>query len=77
MYVIRRESWGRGYATELAEGIKCHAFETLGLTRLIALIEPENTASERVAAKAGMCFEKEVFRPGGELRRLYAVESGR
>lgn len=75
VYVIRRASWGRGYATEMAEGIKRHAFERLGLRRLIALIEPGNVASERVAIKVGMRLEKEIVRPGGALRLLYAVEA--
>jgi RimJ/RimL family protein N-acetyltransferase len=42
---------------------------------LIALIEPENLASERVAVKIGMRFDKEVVRPGGALRRLYVIEA--
>jgi RimJ/RimL family protein N-acetyltransferase len=48
----------------------------MGLCRLIALIEPENRASERVAVKIGMRLEKEVVRPGGALRKVYAVERG-
>jgi RimJ/RimL family protein N-acetyltransferase len=40
----------------------------------MALIEPENAGSERVALKVGMTLEREVVRPGNELRRLYAVE---
>ncbi len=75
IYVIRRASWGRGYAIEVAKAIKHHAFERLGLRRPIALIEPGNVASERVAIKVGMWLEKEIVRPGGALRLLDVLEA--
>jgi RimJ/RimL family protein N-acetyltransferase len=75
VYVIRRASWGQGYATEIAQPLKQHTFERLGLSRLVALIEPGNVASERVAIKVGMRLEKEVVRPGGAVRLLYALEA--
>jgi len=43
------------------------------LRRLVSLINPANVASERVAEKLGMRFEREIARPGGVLKRLYAV----
>ncbi len=73
-YILAASAWGRGYATEMGQALKQHAFEKLGIGRLIALIEPENAASERVALKLGMRLEKEVIRPGGELRKVYVVE---
>jgi len=74
VYVIARSRWGRGYATEMAEALKQYAVETLGHKRLVALVDPENTASERVAKKIGMQLEKEVVRPGGDIRRLFVLE---
>jgi len=76
IYVLASSSWGKGYATEMGQALKRYAFEEMGIGRLIALIEPENTASERVAVKIGMRVEKEVIRPGGEVRKVYAVERG-
>jgi RimJ/RimL family protein N-acetyltransferase len=73
---LAQSAWGRGYATEIAAAIKAYAFEQMGVARLIALIEPENEASEKVAVKVGMCLEKQVVRPGGAIRRVYAVERG-
>jgi ribosomal-protein-alanine N-acetyltransferase len=75
IYVIRRAAWGRGYATEVVKALKRHAFETLGLGRLIALIEPGNVASESVAIKVGMRLQKEIVPPGGANRLLYAIEA--
>ena len=72
-YILASSVWGKGYATEVGQALKRYAFEELGIGRLIALIEPQNVASERVAVKIGMRLEQEVIRPGGELRKLYAV----
>ena len=72
-YILVSSAWGKGYATEMGLALKRHAFEGMRIDRLIALIEPENAASERVAVKIGMRLEKEVVRPGGALRKVYAI----
>lgn len=58
-YLIAKERWGQGYATEAARGIVRYAKEQLGLTRLICLITHGNVASTRVAEKVGMTYERE------------------
>jgi RimJ/RimL family protein N-acetyltransferase len=73
VYVIARDRWGLGYATEAAAALRDHAFDALGLTRLIGLIEPGNTASARVAAKLGMSLERETIRPGGRVMEVWAI----
>jgi ribosomal-protein-alanine N-acetyltransferase len=72
-YLLSRECWGRGYATEAALEIKRAAAEALGLRRLIALIRAENAASKRVAEKLGMGYEKTVDFHGIPAE-LYAIE---
>lgn len=57
-YLLIREFWGLGLATEAARSIAAYGFETLHLPRLISLIEPENEASRRVAEKVGMRYER-------------------
>jgi ribosomal-protein-alanine N-acetyltransferase len=74
-YIFSPSAWGKGYATEIGQAIKQAAFEKMGVERLIALIEPENGPSERVAVRLGMRLEKEIARPGGALRRVYAIEA--
>lgn len=59
-YTISRDYWGQGLGTEAAEAILHYGFQTLNLSRLISLIDPENIASQRVAEKIGMTFEKEA-----------------
>jgi len=74
-YILVLSAQGKGFATEIGQALKHYAFERMGIERLIALIEPENGASERVALKIGMRFDREVVRPGGALRKLYIIKS--
>jgi ribosomal-protein-alanine N-acetyltransferase len=76
IYVFAVPAWGRGYATEIGRALAQHAVEQMEIARLIALIEPGNVASERVALKIGMRFDREVLRPGGALRKMYVLEAG-
>jgi len=73
IYVFSTTVWGKGYATEMGSVLKRYAFNELQLTKLIALINPENAASERVAVRVGMHFEKELIRSEGHIRKLYIV----
>jgi ribosomal-protein-alanine N-acetyltransferase len=74
-YIFKPSAWGKGYASEIGRAIIHYAFEEKKLPRLIALIEPDNEPSERVAVKIGMRFEKEVVRPGGAKRKFYVIEA--
>jgi len=76
-YVFAHDAWGKGYGTEAAAAARDDAFGRLVLARLIALVDPENTASARVAEKIGMQLEKEIRRPSGAVRRVYAMQAPR
>ena len=77
-YWVRTSMCGRGYATESTRRLLAYAMETLGAVRVEIRVDDRNTASQRVAERAG--FELEgVFRnidrgTDGELRdmRIYA-----
>lgn len=73
VYVIARDRWGQGYASEAAAALRDHAFAVMGLSRLIGLIEPGNVASARVAAKLRMVPEGETVRPGGRVMQVWAI----
>ncbi len=74
-YRLARKYWGQGYATEALCAVRDYAFNTLGLSRLIALIDPDNIASVRVAEKAGMHYEKDVMLEGYDHPdQVYVVE---
>lgn len=52
-YALLRSAWGRGLATEAARGLLDVARHH-GLTKVIATVDPQHGASQRVLAKAGM-----------------------
>lgn len=56
-YLLARQRWGRGLATEAALAIVDHAFEHLDVGRLICLVDPRNEASLAVARRIGMVAE--------------------
>ena len=53
----------QGYAAEAAEAVRMAAQES-GIKHLIAIIRPDNVASQRVAAKIGLVLEREVHKNG-------------
>mmetsp|Transcript_22431 Transcript_22431/g.33909 ORF Transcript_22431/g.33909 Transcript_22431/m.33909 type:complete len:205 (+) Transcript_22431:32-646(+) len=63
-YRLGHSYWGLGLATEAAQAVLGYARNTLGLKRLIALIDPGNTRSMAVAKKIGMTKESEVMCEG-------------
>ncbi len=60
-YHIKRSRWRRGLATEAALACRDFAFTTLDRDRLICISSPGNSASQGVAKKLGMTFEKNVI----------------
>ena len=51
---LRRDAWGRGYATEAARAAMAHGFGDLGLEEIISLIRAGNAGSIAVAGRLGM-----------------------
>jgi RimJ/RimL family protein N-acetyltransferase len=62
-YQLHRRFWGTGLATEAAAACRDYARDVAGLDRLVALIDPRNVASQRVAAKIGLCLERHAQFP--------------
>jgi ribosomal-protein-alanine N-acetyltransferase len=56
-YVLAKDSWGLGYATEVARCLIAFGFDELGLDRITATSHPDNLASARVLEKVGMRLE--------------------
>jgi RimJ/RimL family protein N-acetyltransferase len=50
---LHPESWGHGYASEAAAAVLRHAFAT-GLSEVVAVTHPDNTASQAVCRRLGM-----------------------
>ena len=56
-WALRKEAWGRGYATEGARRALEYAFTEMGREHVISLIHPENAASVKVAERIGERLE--------------------
>jgi RimJ/RimL family protein N-acetyltransferase len=56
-WILGREAWGRGFATEAGAACMRYVLETLGRPRVVAIIDPANHPSKRVAARLGMTYE--------------------
>jgi ribosomal-protein-alanine N-acetyltransferase len=59
-YILAKPFWNQGLTTEAAfEGLR-FVFEELGLDEIVAIIHPENLASQRVAEKLGLHFTRQA-----------------
>ena len=56
-WILARDAWGHGYATETGAAAMRHVLETLNRPRVVAIIDPGNEPSKRVAARLGMTYE--------------------
>lgn len=68
-YLLGRAHWGRGLATEGAQAGLRFGFTTLGLQTIIAVVHPENTASQGVIQKLGMAFSNKAEYFGMQVLR--------
>ena len=69
------EFWSRGYAFEAASAVMAHGRDALGLSRILAVTTPDNTASIRLLEKLGMAFNRMVRLSRGEAElKLFAVD---
>jgi RimJ/RimL family protein N-acetyltransferase len=51
---------GQGYAIEAARAVLAYGKRQFGLSRIVAIVSPDNTGSIRVLEKVGMKFERMV-----------------
>lgn len=72
-FVLRRDRWGLGLASEAAAAVVAHGFTILGLHRLVAASQEDNFPARQVLEKAGFrqVERREARLPGG-ARRLCA-----
>ncbi len=70
---LPRAAWGKGYATEAAKPILAHAFESAGVARVIAEIDPRNAPSRNVAEKIGMRWTRDGAFSDGDPFCLYEI----
>ena len=65
-YGLRKQFWGKGYATEISQALVRRAFFELGAASVVACVTVDNLASVRVLEKAGLRRAGEPFCLPGE-----------
>jgi RimJ/RimL family protein N-acetyltransferase len=73
-YRLAPESRGVGYATEASQALLAKAHQAYP-GKLLAIIAPENLASQKVSQKLGFTFWKEAP-VDGDIRNLYTLHVG-
>ena len=72
-YAFRKASHGKGYATEASRAALSYGFDRLMLKRIVAVIDPRNAPSIRVAEKCGLQLWQET-KWMGHPRLIYSAE---
>ena len=76
-YIVKKDCWGRGLATEGAGAWLEYGFSMLYAVRIVAEIRPENLPSRRVAERLGMKAAGSLvkqYRGKDMIHLLYALE---
>ena len=68
--------WGRGFASEGARAMCQEAFVRVGAPSVVACLQPDNTASARVATRIGMTHEFDTTGRYGEQVAIYRLLAG-
>lgn len=59
-WLLAREHWNQGLATEAARALMDYGFQWHRFPRIISLIDPANAASLAVARKLGATYDRDV-----------------
>jgi [ribosomal protein S5]-alanine N-acetyltransferase len=74
VYLLSKQYWGMGLATEMARASLKFGFEEKKFERIIAMAKLANVASQRVMNKIGMDFQKNTLIFNMEVA-LYSINS--
>lgn len=77
-YLLAEEQRGKGYAKEAVKAVLTYAFQELGIPRVVAVIDKNNTVSLHVAESCGMLWEKDIVKAdtgkkNGRVCSVYAI----
>lgn len=73
-FVLGKDYWGKGYASEIGLGQISYGFKQLGCDRLLALVAPKNLASKNALVKLGMSLHSTVETEDRGIREIYIIE---
>jgi len=73
-YRLRREFWGKGYATEASIACLQYAWNVLKLDKVYGITEKGNEGSHRVLLKIGLTYlEDFYYEPEDMMLRWYSI----
>ena len=72
IYILKKEHWGKGYATEIARALVEYGFEERKLSSVIATVDTENKNSIHVLEKIGMSLDRTERDERGEFH-VYSI----
>lgn len=70
---LRRDTWGKGVATEATRSVLSHVKALQPDSNIMAAIHPANYGSIKVAEKIGMVFAREEVVEGG-IEQIYVLK---
>ncbi len=74
-YAYLPRYWSKGYAIEAALAMKEYARDVIRLKGLVAVVDPQNTASIRLLEKLGMTFERMVKLSEDDIElKLFSID---
>ena len=73
-YILQKNAWNKGYATEIAARLIKFGFEELNLPEVFATIDEDNLNSVKVAEKTGMKFDRYEYDEEGRFL-VYSIKA--
>ena len=77
IYVFHPNSWRKGYASELVPELLKYGLDQCKLPYVLATINSENMASQRIVEKAGMVFVSKEIESNGSFTLVYRLENNK
>lgn len=75
-FVLARECWGKGYATEIGRAQLAYGFAALGCTRMLGLVAPDNAASRHALMKIGLAYHSTIMTTERGAREVFTASPG-
>lgn len=70
-YSFLKSAWGKGIATEATIGMLAYGAKAHNMQRIIATVDGEHKASQRVMQKAGMTYHSSETEEDGKIVQTY------
>lgn len=71
-FILRKEEWGKGFATEISQKLIEFGFDKLNLSEIFATVDDDNFVSINVLKKSGMKFKQYEFDKQGRFS-VYSI----